>query len=115
MTKVRKLHDYIIYDQVLGNGSTGRVLLGQQANPPKNLVAVKEINLKDIEQNMDKSKQLKNEITNMELLKDVNSPYIVRLYDCIRTDNHIFIILELCEDGDLKSHMMRRNGSLPVN
>lgn len=34
--------------------------------------------------------------------------YITRLYDVKNTENNLYIFLELCKDGDLKSYLKKR-------
>ena len=49
---------------------------------------------------------LLNELTILKKLKHKN---IVRLHDKWRTDSHYYILLEYCNEGDLKK-AMRKNG-----
>jgi serine/threonine-protein kinase ULK2 len=44
----------------------------------------------------------------IKILQSVQHPNIVRLYDVSRTDNYIYIFLELCNDGDLATFMKNR-------
>jgi serine/threonine-protein kinase ULK/ATG1 len=106
--KTKTLSDFKIIEYELGRGTMGRVLLGQWLKEPKTYIAVKEINIKTLEDN--KEKQIGNEIMNM--LKLESSPYIVQLYSYARTENHLYLFLEFCEDGDLKSYIEKRNGKL---
>ena len=58
--------------------------------------------------------QIRNHCTNNELkylnnemrvLENLLHPNLLHVYDYFITDNHIFIILEYCENGDLLKHM----------
>lgn len=42
---------------------------------------------------------LKNEIT---ILAKINSPYVIKLYDLQRTPNNYYLVMELCNGGDLE-------------
>jgi serine/threonine-protein kinase ULK/ATG1 len=41
----------------------------------------------------------------IKILTNLNSPYIVKLYDVQKTVNHIYLILEYCKDGNLKEFL----------
>lgn len=43
--------------------------------------------------------QLKKEIN---LMQEIKSEHIVRIYDLVGTETHIYIIIEYCGDGDLR-------------
>ena len=43
------------------------------------------------------------------ILKAVEHPNIVRLYNANRTLNYIYIFLEFCPDGDLRKFMQGKN------
>jgi serine/threonine protein kinase len=45
---------------------------------------------------------IENEIT---ILKKFNHPNIVKLEDMVITANSIYVITELCRNGDLKSYL----------
>ena len=44
--------------------------------------------------------------------KKTNFPYIVKIYDCFRTENNIFMILEYCDEGDLEG-LLKTRKSIP--
>lgn len=46
----------------------------------------------------------------IELLGELESPYIVAYYDSFIEDNRINIIMEFCQHGDLESFLKRQNG-----
>lgn len=84
----------------------GKVFLGQKMGT-KTYIAVKEVNIKTLDEY--KRKQIQNEIQNSSVL---SSPYIVKLYDHCQTESNLYMFLEFCEDGDLKSYIGKRNGRL---
>lgn len=96
---------------ILGTGSFSIVYLGRYIGPDiilkdktlkiGNNVAIKVVNTGCLK---DKAKQAINEeITMMELIKSDPHPNIVRCYDVIKKENTIYIIMEYCDSGDLKT------------
>lgn len=61
--KIKTLGEFKIIEHELGRGTMSRVLLGQWLKEPKTYIAVKEINIKQLEDS--KEKQIGNEIMNM--------------------------------------------------
>ena len=80
----------------LGKGSFGEVYLTQKAGR-NGFFATKKIDLTLmlVDDNLN---SLNNEI---KILKVINNPYLVRLEDLMRTSNHIYIVMEYCNGGDL--------------
>lgn len=72
-------------------------------------VAVKSISINKVTESIEK--QIKNEITNLQAL---SSPFIVKFYDCFRDKENLYLVLEYCDDGDLKSELEknRKNNGL---
>ena len=75
-------------DQTLGTGSFGKVILGTQ-NDSKIQRAIKIIDKEDI----DDPKSFVNEI---EILKTLDHPNIIKLYETYENESKIFLIFELC-------------------
>ena len=48
---------------------------------------------------------LENEI---EILKGVSHPNIIKLYYVLRTQTHTYIVTELCKGGDLLEYMTKK-------
>lgn len=85
---------------LLGSGSFAKVYLGYHQTTKK-MVAIKEISMKHINQmrpNNPTTKYLISEIKTMKLLKH---PNILKLEDVIPNGDHIYVILEYCNGGDL--------------
>lgn len=38
-------------------------------------------------------------------MMEKHCPYIVRILDCFRTENSIYIVLEYCGEGDLEKYL----------
>ena len=75
-------------DQTLGTGSFGKVILGTQKDS-KIQRAIKIIDKEDI----DDPKSFVNEI---EILKTLDHPNIIKLYETYENESKIFLIFELC-------------------
>lgn len=84
--------------KLLGEGAFGKVYEGQNVKN-KQKVAIKIINLKQLPKDSYYRSQLSNEINS---LKAVNHPNIMRLYEVITKKDNCFIITEFCEQGNLK-------------
>ena len=92
-------------DTKLGSGSYSTVYSGVCSDPnsPRHgiIVAIKIINISGLTQ---KAKSiLNNEIYVMELIKNNPHPNIVECYDIIQSSTELFIIMEFCSSGDLRS------------
>lgn len=42
------------------------------------------------------------------MLKNCESPNIIKLYDMKKTNNNFYLIMEYCNDGDLDSYVKKR-------
>ena len=51
---------------------------------------------------------LKNIQSEIDIMKKVEHPNIVRLHDVYQTNNNMYIVTEFCEDGDLHSHLKKK-------
>jgi len=102
---VTDLDNYkIYYDKVLGTGEYSVVYYGVYIGSGNSYlsnnkeVAVKIINTKNIA-----SISLNNEIDAAEYIKENPHPNIVEYYDIIRSDEQVYIIMEYCDCGNLRS------------
>ncbi|KZT54739.1 kinase-like protein, partial [Calocera cornea HHB12733] len=87
--------------QTLGEGEFGKVKLGLHEEWGEE-VAVKLIRRGNVENQVRLSK-VEREI---EVLKKLKHPNIVRLYDVIETDKYIGIVLEYASGGELFDHIL---------
>ena len=94
--------DYTI-TETLGQGITGSVHLVQK-NGTTDYFAKKSINIED--QDPAQMKELRNEI---DLLRELDHPNIVHLYECYEHDGQIHLIMENCAGGEL--YAMFRHGT----
>ena len=106
----KKVGDYTFHNaNVLGEGSYSTVYLGQHEEY-KHPVAIKVIARKSLVDNY-MYETLASEI---EILKKLDHPNIVRLYDVLNTTNNIYIITEYCNGGTLDD-LLRREKKLNEN
>jgi 5'-AMP-activated protein kinase catalytic alpha subunit len=82
--------------KTLGKGTFGQVKLGTNVNTGEK-VAIKVLDKCKIKDSADIDR-IKREIHIMKLLRH---PNIVRLYEIIETTKQIYLIMELCEGGEL--------------
>ena len=80
----------------LGKGSFGETFLTQKNNDPIPL-ATKVLERKKVDKNSIK-KYLDNEI---QILKELNHPNIVKFYDFLASNSNYYLIMEFCNGGDL--------------
>lgn len=98
-----------VWDQsgFLGEGSFGKVYKGKNVKTNE-IVAIK---CMDMSAFTDKFMldSLKNEINVMKQLKSDN---VVKLFDVLQDNKYTYIILEFCPDGDLNKFIKKNQGSL---
>ncbi|KAF8968766.1 hypothetical protein BDZ97DRAFT_1915832 [Flammula alnicola] len=97
---IPKFGPYLLL-QTLGEGEFGKVKLGLHSQWGEE-VAVKLIRRGNVDSSLRMSK-VEREI---EVLKTLKHPNIVRLYDVIETDKYIGIILEYASGGELFDHIL---------
>ena len=79
----------------IGKGSCGTSVIAAQHRSTRKRVAIKVINKKKIKNRQ----RLSHEITIMKKLR--HQPCIVELYDIYESKKHLYLVMELCEGGDL--------------
>jgi len=87
----------------IGQGSYGKVFEGQDSSHSP--VAIKQMDLRFLESDKYLKSQLKVEI---EVLKRLKHPNIVRLIDVLQSYNSMYIITEFCKDGDLRESLLKK-------
>lgn len=92
----------------LGEGTTGMVRLGIHADT-KLVVAIKIIQKKFLNKNEERWKTIQREIA---ILKLVDHPNVLKLYDVLETNKRVYIILEHVKGGELFEYIIER-GRLP--
>ncbi len=101
MSERTVLGNYILLNKSIGRGAFSKIYAGYTLFSNKD-VAIKRIKNSKYKKN---SKLLDREI---EIMKSLSHPNIIRLFDVIRERHTIFIIMELCENGDFSKFLNNR-------
>lgn len=105
--EVAGLKDYQLGD-CLGKGAFGSVYRALNWGTGET-VAIKQIRLADLPKGADTSLQLE-----IDLLKNLNHPNIVKYHGFVKSSESVYIILEYCENGSLHS-ICKNFGKFPEN
>jgi len=99
--------DEIVVEAELGRGNFGVVSKGKWRNETE--VAIKELKAldkKDKEAQAEKYEKEKDSfVKEMEIMKKLNHPNLVKMYGICIDKLPLYLIQELCEMGDLKAHL----------
>jgi serine/threonine protein kinase len=92
----------------IGRGSFSNVF---KANHTKTNIfyAIKSIKTKNLSQ-----KIIENLNSEIEILSNINHPNIIKIYDIIKTEDHIHLVLDYCDGGDLHN-FIQKNGKIQEN
>ena len=85
----------------LGEGTFGKVFKVRNKNN-NSIRAMKQIS-KSFINNLNDSEVGKE----IEILKKLNHPYIIKLYEYYSTSKHLFLINEICDQGDLQKKIVK--------
>ena len=87
----------------IGHGSFGRVYLGEDPKK-KELYAIKRVDKRQLQQSQYLEKAFWKEV---EIMRKIQSPYSVKLYNVLPSLHYYNMVEELC-DGDLYTELMKR-------
>ncbi|KAL4168017.1 hypothetical protein KRP22_011424 [Phytophthora ramorum] len=93
--------DYVVTSK-LGSGSFAVVYKGYHKTS-KTPVAIKALSLHKLNR-----KLLENLEMEIAIMRQIDHPNVVKLYEIKKTDKHMYLILEYCAGGDLQQFMRRR-------
>eukprot|EP00124_Ichthyophonus_hoferi_P003337 Ihof_evm3s284 gene=Ihof_evmTU3s284 len=99
-----KVGPYIL-SRVLGQGTTGLVRLGTHQLTNEQ-VAIKIISKAVLSRDRNVKERVEREI---EMLKLLSHPNILKLYDVCESDTALYIVLEYAENGDLYDYILQYN------
>lgn len=99
-------YSYSLND-LIGKGFSSKVYKGKNEKTGE-LVAIKVIDMKMVTNEVEKS-LLSQEIN---ALKSMSSPNILKLYNYYHTQNNTYLITEYCHQGDLAS-ILQKSGTIP--
>lgn len=91
---------YELESKVLGKGSFGTVRQAR-VRATKAVRAIKTLSLQKI--NMKRNRLMRE----IEIMKALDHPGVVMLFDTFQDKDHIHMVLELCQGGDLQQYMAR--------
>ena len=87
----------------IGHGSFGRVYIGEDQKT-KELYAIKRVDKRQLQQSQYLEKAFWKEV---EIMRKIQSPYSVKLYNVLTSLHYYNMVEELC-DGDLYTELMKR-------
>ncbi|KAJ0582581.1 putative protein kinase Group-Pl-3 family [Helianthus annuus] len=104
--RARSVGDYVVGKQ-LGSGSFS-VVWHARHRVHGTEVAIKEIVTGKLNKKLEES--LMSEI---DILRNIHHPNIIRLHDMIKEPGKIHLVLEYCKGGDLSMFIQKRQGRIP--
>ncbi|KAE8989971.1 hypothetical protein PF011_g18553 [Phytophthora fragariae] len=93
--------EYVVTSK-LGSGSFAVVYKGYHKTS-KTPVAIKALSLHKLN-----AKLLANLEMEIVIMRQIDHPNVVKLYEIKKTDKHMYLVLEYCAGGDLQQYMRRR-------
>lgn len=100
--------DYVVTSK-LGSGSFAVVYKGYH-KVTKVPVAIKAMSLHKLN-----SKLLANLEMEIAIMRQIDHPNIVKLYEIKKTEKHMYLMLEYCAGGDLQQYMRRQQKSVGLS
>ena len=97
--------DFYRLGNKLGQGAFGKVSIAQH-KLTGHFVAVKSLQKKDLDKEVECRRRVSQEMQILQLLTDHKN--VVKLYDSFETSSHLCFVMELCAGGDLLSYVRRR-------
>ncbi|GAB0493250.1 hypothetical protein MMPV_004526 [Pyropia vietnamensis] len=91
----RAVEDYYVMGEVLGAGSFAQVHRAVDRGTGEE-VAVKVINKAGYD-----ARELEYVVREVAIMRSLNHPNIVSTYDIFETSTHLYLVIELCEGGEL--------------
>ena len=99
MSKFEKINNYII-GKTIGKGSFGKVKLA------KHILTNEKVAIKILEKSAIKNdKDLKKINREIKILKQLNHPNVIKLYEIIETTNKYYLIMEYSAGGELFNYI----------
>jgi serine/threonine-protein kinase ULK2 len=102
---MKAIANFVIESEPLGKGQFGQVHRCTHKDKKSDYYAVKVVKKSSLTPRL--FNNLKNEIN---ILTKINSPHVIRLTDIQRTENNFYLVMELCNGGDLENLKALRGG-----
>ena len=99
----KKIGKYLL-PKILGKGNYSTVWLAID-NTDKKLYACKQIVKSNIQQSKQLEKLLNNEVS---IMQTINHPNLLHMYEKYVSDNHYYLIMDYCNQGDVEKYMEDR-------
>ncbi len=90
--------------ETIGAGTFGRVLKVEKRGGSEKMYAMKMLRKAFLYKN----RHLKYAVSECNILKKLNHPFIVKLHYAFQTPENLYLILDYCPGGDLSLHLARR-------
>ncbi|XP_071516222.1 serine/threonine-protein kinase unc-51 isoform X1 [Panulirus ornatus] len=90
---------------LIGHGAFAVVFKGRHRQKPSMPVAIKSITKKNIAKSQN---LLSKEIKILKELTELHHENVVALLDCKETANHVFLVMEYCNGGDLADYLQAK-------
>ena len=103
MSKEKQIGDYILEDEI-GSGGFAKVVQGIHI-PTGEKVAIKVLDKLQLMEDPDNLKRVEREIQILKLVKHKN---IIELYEVMETPQKIYLVMELCEGGELFDYIVSK-------
>ena len=103
MSKEKQIGDYILEEEI-GSGGFAKVVQGIHI-PTGEKVAIKVLDKLQLMEDPDNLKRVEREIQILKLVKHKN---IIKLYEVMETPQKIYLVMELCESGELFDYIVSK-------
>lgn len=100
---VKKVGAYNL-ERKIGKGQFGTVYIGRERSTGTVIAG------KSVDRSALNSRLLKQMELEIKTMKQVQSDYIVKLYDVLMTTNNVYLIMEYCPGGDLDAFIKKNGG-----
>jgi calcium-dependent protein kinase len=90
--------------KLLGNGKYGVVRMAKRINPPSTI----EYAVKSIPKDEHIKKNYRSLKRELGILRILDHPNIIKLYEIFEDDKYVHIVTELCRGGDLFDYLLNK-------
>ena len=124
-SNIHVLQNYEII-KVIGQGHLGEILLVRRKQKNQEVIdeKLKQLNIgkhaiqnerlyacKTVHAARMKSMELKEVLNEIEIMRELDHPNILQLFEVYHTKHKLWMIMELCKGGDLATHKLKLNAS----